>query len=89
MQSEKKIKTIQEEISFCRDIGVREGLTFPRSVRLHFEETKNKRKMLEQDFQGQTFRDRLRYLHYRNILLHSIRIGLPSTVLHFPELAGY
>jgi len=38
MQREKKIKTIQEEISFCRDIGVREGMTFPRSVRLYFDE---------------------------------------------------
>ena len=47
MQSEKKIKTIQEEISFCRDIGVREGMAFPRLVRLHFVETKDKREMLE------------------------------------------
>ena len=47
MQSEKKIKTIQEEISFCHDIGTREGMTFSRSVSLGFEETKNKRKMLE------------------------------------------
>lgn len=49
MQGEKKIKTIQEEISFCRDIGPRGGMTFPRSVRLHLVEMKNKRK---RDFSG-------------------------------------
>jgi len=32
-----------------------------------------------------TFRDRLHYLHSSNIVLHSIRIGLPSTVLHPPK----
>ena len=34
-------------------------------------------------------RDRLHYFHCRNLVLHSKRTGLPSTVLHFPELAGY
>ena len=54
MQSEKKIKTIQEEISFCR-YAARGGMTFPKFVRLHFEER-------------MVFRDRLHYLHGRNIL---------------------
>jgi len=32
------------------------------------------------------FRDRLRYLHSRNIVLHSVRMGLPSAVLRPPRL---
>ena len=47
MQSDKKIKTIQEEISFCRDIGLRGGILLARFVSIRFEETKNKREMLE------------------------------------------
>ena len=43
MQSEKKIKTIQEEISYCRDIGPRRGMTFPRAFgdRLHYLHCRN------------------------------------------------
>ena len=47
MQSEKKIKTIQEEMSFCRDICVRRGMLFPRFVSIRFEETKNEQEILE------------------------------------------
>jgi len=47
MQSEKKIQRTQEEISFCRDIGVRGGMMFPRSVRLHFDEKMKNVEMLE------------------------------------------
>jgi len=34
------------------------------------------------------FRDRLHYLHSSNVVLYLIRIGLPSTVLHYLRRVG-